>query len=86
MIIGLLMFLVSIAIPVIAIIRFILWIGEGLGFGSSAGTPARKKIVRTKIEYYENCPSCGAVREEGKDTCPYCGRSMIKSKEIVIYY
>ena len=84
MIIGLVTLLAFIAMPAIAIIRFIQWIGEGLGFGSSAGTPARKKIVRTKIEYFDNCPSCGAAREEGKDNCPYCGRSMIKSKEIII--
>ena len=42
-----------------------------------------KKITRTKIEYFTNCPGCGAPREEGKDSCPYCGRSMIKNKEVV---
>ena len=33
-----------------------------------------KKITRTKIEYYPQCQGCGAPREEGKDTCEYCGR------------
>ncbi len=46
-------------------------------FGSGGG----KQITRTKIVYFDSCPGCGAVREEGKETCAYCGRSMIKSKE-----
>lgn len=50
--------------------------------GSSGFTNAtEKKITRTKIEYYPQCQGCGAPREEGKDTCEYCGRSMIKSEE-----
>ena len=45
----------------------------------SGGTT--KKITRTKVEYYPNCPSCGAPRPEGKENCEYCGRSFIKSEE-----
>ena len=67
--------------PFVFLFKFIRWIIEGIGFGSKQ--EMKKKITRTKIEYYENCPSCGAAREEGKDSCQYCGRSMIKSKEII---
>lgn len=49
--------------------------------GASLGTQYDKKITRTKVTYYANCPGCGAVREEGKETCAYCGRSMIQSEE-----
>ena len=80
---GLFVLIFFFVIPIIVFIRFIRWIGEGLGFGSATENATEKKIVRTKIEYYETCPSCGAGRIEGKDECPYCGRSMIKSKEIV---
>jgi len=76
--IGLFIFFV---LPIMLFVRFIRWILGGTGFGGGAGK--EKKIVRTKIEYFANCPGCGATREEGKDKCPYCGRSMIKSKEIV---
>ncbi|MBO6061809.1 MAG: hypothetical protein J6P98_06835, partial [Clostridia bacterium] len=46
----------------------------------SGGT---KKITREKIEYFESCPGCGAPREEGRDDCAYCGKSLIKSKETI---
>lgn len=49
--------------------------------GFSSGTT--KKITRTKIEYYPSCPGCGGNREPGKETCLYCGKSMIKSKEVI---
>jgi len=67
--------------PFIFIYKFSRWILEGIGFGSKPET--KKKITRTKIEYFENCPSCGAAREEGKDSCQYCGRSMIKSEVVL---
>ena len=50
------------------------------GFG---GASATKKITREKIEYYASCPGCGAPRQEGRDDCQYCGKSLIKSKETV---
>lgn len=50
------------------------------GFGGASST---KKITREKIEYYASCPGCGAPREEGRDDCQYCGKSLIKSKETV---
>ena len=83
--IGIVIFLGFIAAPFIALYKFIRWIAGGTGFGSgiSGQQQTKKKITRTKIEYYESCPGCGAVREDGKDKCAYCGRSMIKSKEVL---
>ena len=49
-------------------------------FGGAAST---KKITREKIEYYDSCPGCGAPRQEGRDDCQYCGKSLIKSRETV---
>ena len=54
-------------------------LNSGSGFGSST----EKKIVRTKIEYFDSCPACGAARKEGQESCEYCGKSLIKSKEVV---
>ncbi len=52
--------------------------------GSSGFTAAtQKKITRTKVEYYPICEGCGAPRPEGKETCEACGRSFIKSEEIL---
>ena len=78
---GLVFLIILIGVPIYLIVKLVRWLGGGTGFGS--GSETEKKITRTKIEYYENCPSCGAAREEGKDDCPYCGRSMIKNKEVV---
>ncbi|MGX8716006.1 MAG: hypothetical protein ACSW8A_09680, partial [Lachnospiraceae bacterium] len=49
--------------PFVYLYKFIMWIIGGIGFGSKQ--EMKKKITRTKIEYFENCPSCGAAREEG---------------------
>lgn len=55
--------------------------GKGSGFGST--TETEKKITRTKIIYFENCPGCGMAHVDGEDNCSYCGHTMIKSKEVV---
>ena len=69
-------------VPIFLFVRFIRWISKsGTGFGTEPAT--EKKITRTKIEYYETCPGCGAPRAEGQETCEYCGRSLVKSKEVV---
>jgi len=47
-----------------------------------AGT-TKRKVKRTKVTYYTQCPSCSAPRVEGKENCEYCGRSMIQSEEIL---
>lgn len=52
---------------------------SGSGFGKKYDT----KITRTKIEYYPSCQGCGGPREEGRTNCSYCGRSFIKSEEVI---
>ena len=55
-----------------------------LHFKNSANlTGGQKKITRTKVEYYPVCQGCGAARPEGANNCAYCGRSFIKSEEVV---
>jgi len=49
------------------------------GFGEKKG----KKITRTKVTYYPECPGCGAPRSEGESECSYCGRSLIESEEVL---
>ena len=80
-ILGTVFALAVIFLPILAVVKFFKYIFSGSGFGTE--TKTEKKITRTKIEYYEFCPGCGMPREEGKDNCAYCGRSMIKSKEVV---
>ena len=41
-----------------------------------------QKVLDEKAEflrhdYYTNCPKCGAVREENKNVCSFCGASLI---------
>ena len=48
-----------------------------------AAEETKTKVTRTKIEYYPNCPGCGAQRKEGQTSCEYCGRSLVKSEEII---
>ncbi len=42
-----------------------------------------KKITRTRVEYYPVCQGCGSTRPDGASNCSYCGRSFIKSEEII---
>ena len=56
------------------------------GYESATGFAmgqTEKKITRTKVEYYDFCPGCGAPHEEGERNCKYCGRDMVKSEEII---
>ena len=56
-ILGLVFFLMIFVMPIIFFIKFVRWIAGGLGFGSDSDSPEmEKKITRTKIVYYENCP------------------------------
>ncbi|MCR4684142.1 MAG: hypothetical protein K5649_01600 [Lachnospiraceae bacterium] len=56
---------------------------SALGYGLNALSGGNKKVTRTKIEYYDACPGCGGTREQGKDVCAFCGKSMIKSSETI---
>lgn len=73
--------IVSVVAPILIIAKVITGISSyasGSGFGST-----EKKITRTKVTYYPSCPGCGAVRKEGEQFCTYCGRSFVKSEEIL---
>ena len=50
---------------------------------SGFGTKTTTKITRTKVEYYPVCQGCGSPRPDGASECKYCGRSFIKSEEIL---
>ena len=53
-------------------------------YDSARGLSYGKRVVtREKITYYESCPHCGAPLKERRDTCEFCGASMIKSKEVI---
>ncbi len=80
LIIGVFVFLLFFVGPILAIIAAAAYVfNRGANF--SDGT--KKKITRTKVVYYPTCPGCGAPRPEGKDNCEYCGRSFIKSEEVL---
>ena len=79
-ILGLLFFF---GIPFL-IMRSIIKLISKVVYQSSAHFGAQdKKITRTKIVYYDSCPSCGSVRGEGQTKCEYCGHSFIKSEEVI---
>lgn len=78
-IIGLLIVL----FPVIVLIALVRAVSSAVYTARAAFGPKEKRITRTKIVYYPTCPGCGAVREEGKTKCEFCGRDLIKSKEVI---
>jgi hypothetical protein len=58
---GIIALFVGFIMPIMILFKFVSWIANGIGFGSDTGRPEyRKQITRTKIEYYEFCPGCGA--------------------------
>ena len=78
---GLFGFFLFIVLPFVAIAKAIKKsYDRSSGFASG---DTSTKVTRTKIEYYPNCPGCGAVRKEGQTVCEYCGRSLVKSEEII---
>ena len=81
---GLLGCLVCFGGPFAGIYAFVKLISKALYLGGAAfGSANAKKVTRTKIVYYDSCPSCGAVRGEGQQTCEYCGKSFVKSEETI---
>ncbi len=78
---GLLGLFVFFILPFVVIAKIIKRVYDRTsGFASGDTTT---KVTRTKVEYYPNCPGCGAVRKEGQTVCEYCGRSLVKSEEII---
>ena len=80
-IVVVILFLVLLGIFMLIVIASLAFLAYILG--AVFGGKYDKKITRTKVVYWPNCPSCGAPREEGVEKCKYCGRSMIKSEEII---
>jgi len=74
------------ALPLLGIyfiIRFLKKLSYKNGAGLSSQPATKKKITRTLIKYYPECPGCGAPRPENSERCEYCGRSFIESEEIL---
>ena len=81
---GPLIVVVIIIAVIVGFIFVIKLIADLIGWMTSAGfSKTEKKIQRTVIEYYPNCPGCGAPRPEGKENCEYCGMNFVKSEKIV---
>ena len=53
------------------------------GYTKTSNLSGGTKITRTKVVYYPVCQGCGAPRPENANNCPYCGRSFIKSEEVI---
>lgn len=53
---------------------------KGSGF---ANGETKTKVTHTKVIYYDSCPGCGAPRPDGETVCPYCGRDLVKSEELI---
>lgn len=70
-------------LPAMVLIGVILSVINGYKAGSGFSSATKKTIKRTKVEYYPICEGCGAPRPEGQETCEYCGRSFIKSEEVL---
>lgn len=79
-VIGAIVFIAFVAGPILMVI-----IGVIVSFNRTANfsSGTEKKVTRTKIVYYPECQGCGAPRPEGKDNCEFCGRSFIKSEEVI---
>lgn len=81
-IVGLMVFLVGLAVPFLFVVFIIVAVAK-YNSGANFGSSTTKKITRTKVVYFPSCPGCGAVRKEGETVCSFCGRSMVKSEEII---
>lgn len=80
-ILGLAVIVAFFAVPVMIVVSIVRSLSDYVG-GSNLGS-TEKKITRTKVTYYPSCQGCGAVRKEGEQFCTYCGRSFVKSEEIL---
>lgn len=78
--------LAAFAAVVIFIVVIIIIMKALTSYNNGAGLSAPKtvrQVKRTLITYYPECPGCGAARPENSEKCEYCGRSFIKSEEVV---
>ena len=79
MVFGMIIVVVMIAIPII--IGYL--INSGFKSLTGSNSPTITKTTRTKVTYFDSCPSCGAPRKEGAKFCEYCGKSLVKSEETI---
>ena len=70
-------FLVVIIVIVVSVIK------SRRGYSKTSNLSGGTKVTRTKVIYYPECQGCGAPRPEDASNCPYCGRSFIKSEEVI---
>lgn len=78
---GLFVLFLFFGLPLIIIFKII----NRKRYSSSAkfGGTTAPKITRTKVVYYPVCQGCGAPRGEGETVCSHCGRSYVKSEEVI---
>ena len=77
---GLIVLLFFVGIPIWIVKKIRGAYNRSAKFGGGATTP---KITRTKVVYYPVCQGCGAPRGEGETVCSHCGRSYVKSEEVI---
>jgi len=74
-------------VVLVAMIGIPIWLAKKVkdAFNRSAkfGGETKTKITRTKVTYYPVCQGCGAPRGEGETVCSHCGRSYVKSEEVL---
>lgn len=75
-IVGLVM-LVGIMVMLVGVVK------SASRYNSSAALAYDTKVTRTRIEYWPTCQGCGGTRKEGEEKCAYCGRSFVKSEEVI---
>ncbi len=76
---GFVVLLVMFGVPIWIISK----IKKGFNRTASFGGETKTKITRTKVTYYPVCQGCGAPRGEGETVCSHCGRSYVKSEEVL---
>lgn len=76
---GLMFLLIFVGLPILLIRKAKKAYRRSASFGGETKT----KITRTKVTYYPVCQGCGAPRGEGETVCAHCGRSFVKSEEVI---
>ena len=70
------------------VIVFIAWgspvLSAFIRWKTTAGLDGYESVKKyTVVEYFPNCPTCGAPRPEKKEICEYCNASFVKSKKVL---